>query len=346
MIHRSLAFRLGVGLLMVGGSTSASSQGVQNFYEGMNVSMTIGSGVGGGYDAVARVVARHIGKYIPGKPNVVARNMPGAGGLTHLNYMFNSAARDGSVIGAPFNTALVLPVFKDPAAKFDPREFTWIGSTDKQQGICVTWGNVPVRTLADAQTREVLAGSTAPNAKPGTYPFLLNTVLGTKFKIIGGYTTSGLRLALERGEIESICGMAIQTHLAVNPHWFRDKLVNVLVQFGMSKHKELPDVPLATEFLKNEDDIRLLKFILIPHEFGRPFLAPPNVPSERRDALRAAFTRMLGDSEFLTESARSKQEIEPLSAQEIESLLKQAYATPPRIVDTAAKILRGPESVK
>ena len=327
-------------------ATGSFAQSVQSFYEGQTVSMTIGSGVGGGYDAVARVVARHIGKHIPGKPNVVARNMPGAGGLTHLNYMYNSAARDGSVIGAPFNTALVLPIFGDPVAKFDPRQFTWIGSTDKQQGICVTWGTVPVRTIADAQAREVIAGSTAPNATPGTYPFLLNTVLDTKFRIIGGYTTSGLRLALERGEIESICGVAIQTHMAVNPHWFTDKLVNVLVQFGMKKHKELPDVPLATELLKNDDDRKLLEFILIPHEFGRPFLAPPGVSPDRRKALQSAFTTMLSDPEFLFESERSKQDVEPLSAQEIETLLAQAYATPPRLVELAAKILRGPESVK
>ena len=323
--------------------SSASSQNVQSFYEGQNISMTIGSGVGGGYDAVARVVARHIGKYIPGTPNVVPRNMPGAGGLTHLNYIYNSAAKDGSVIGAPFNTALILPILKDPAAKFDPREFSWIGSTDKQQGICITWGPVPVRTIRDAQTREVLAGTTAPNATPSTYPFLLNSVLDTKFKIIGGYTTSGLRLALERGEVESICGMAIQTHLAVNPHWFSDRLVNVLVQFGMRKHKSLPDVPLATDLLKNEDDRKLLQFILIPHEFGRPFLAPPGIPSARRNALQAAFEKMLSDPDFLAESARSKQGVEPLSAREIESLLAQAYATPPRLIDAAAKILRGPE---
>ena len=327
-------------------SAPVAAQSVEEFYRNTTVSMYVGSGAGGGYDAVARVVARHIGKYIPGKPTIVVKNMPGAGGVTNANYMYSIAPRDGSAIAAPFNTALMLPLFNDPASKFDARGFTWIGSTDKQQGICVTWHSVPVKTIEDARSRQVVAGTTALNATPGTFPFFLNTVLGTKFKIIGGYSTSEMRLALERGEIESICGVAIQTHLAVNPHWFRDDLVNVLVQFGLNKHRILPDAPLAIDLVKNEDDRKLLEFILIPHEFGRPFIAPPGVPADRREALREAFTRMLTDPEFISESERQQQAIDPLSGIEIEQLLQRAYATSPAIIEKAAVILRGPEPDK
>ncbi|MEI6790146.1 MAG: hypothetical protein WCK42_03075 [Myxococcaceae bacterium] len=315
----------------------------EDFYRGQSISMYVGSGVGGGYDAVARVVSRNLSKHIPGRPNIIVKNMPGAGGLTNANYMYSVAPRDGLSIAAPFNTALLLPIFKDPIAKFDPREFTWIGSTDKQQGVCVTWNTSSVKTLQDAKLKTVLTGTTGLNATPGTFPFLLNTVLDTKFRIIGGYQTSELRLALERGEIESICGLAIQTHLAVNAHWFRDKLVNELVQFGLTKHRALPNVPLALELMKNDDDRKLLEFIMIPHEFGRPFIAPPGIAGEKRDALRAAFSKMIIDQDFLTESERSQQFVDPLTGAEIHELLKRAYDTPQAIIDKATAILRGPE---
>ena len=320
------------------------AQPSDEFYKGLSMSMYVGSGAGGGYDAVGRTVARHMPKHIPGNPVIIVRNMPGAGGLINVNYMYNTAPRDGSAIAAPFNTVMVLPLLNDSAAKFDPREFTWLGSTDKQQGICVTWHTVPVKTLEDLQKREVLAGSTAPNVTPGTYPFLMNTVLGTKFKIVSGYTTGGLRLALERGEVESICGLAIQTHLAVNPHWFRDKLVNVLFQFGLKKHRELPDAPLALDMMKTDEDRRLLEFIMIPHEFGRPFMGPPGIPPSRRAILRAAFDKMLVDPEFADESERLQQAIDPLTGAEIEGLLQRAYAMPSPIIEKAARILRGPEA--
>ena len=333
------------GFLCAGGiGYSNTADAVENFYKGATVSINVGSDAGGGFDLVARVVARHLGQHIPGKPAIIVRNMPGAGGLVNANYLYNSAPRDGTSLAAPFNTVFLLPLLGDPAAKFDPREFTWIGSTDKQQGICLTWHSTPFKTFDDLKAREVVAGTTAPNATPATYPFLLNSVLGTKFKIVGGYSTGGVRLALEQGEVDSICGMAIQTHMAVSPQWFEKKLVNVLVQFGLEKHKDLPDVPLAIDLLKGEDR-EVLDLILIPHEFGRPFVAPPRIPADRRDALRAAFDAVLKDAAFLADSGKAKQSLDPLSGPQIEALIQRAYKASPSSVQRAARILRGPESI-
>ena len=333
------------GFLCAGGiGYSNTADAVENFYKGATVSINVGSDAGGGFDLVARVVARHLGQHIPGKPAIIVRNMPGAGGLVNANYLYNSAPRDGTSLAAPFNTVFLLPLLGDPAAKFDPREFTWIGSTDKQQGICLTWHSTPFKTFDDLKAREVVAGTTAPNATPATYPFLLNSVLGTKFKIVGGYSSGGLRLALEQGEVDSICGMAIQTHMAVSPQWFEKKLVNVVVQFGLEKHKDLPDVPLAIDLLKGEDR-EVLDLILIPHEFGRPFVAPPRIPADRRDALRAAFEGVLKDAAFLADSGKAKQSLDPLSGPQIEALIQRAYKASPSSVQRAARILRGPESI-
>ncbi len=333
------------GLLLAGSLVhSTTTSAVEGFYKGATISIAVGSDAGGGFDLVARIVARHLGQHIPGRPAIIVRNMPGAGGLVNANWLYNTAPRDGTALAAPFNTVFMLPLLADPAAKFDPRAFTWIGSTDKQQGICVTWHKSPIKTLDDVKTREVVAGTTAPNATPATYPFLLNSVLGTKFKIVGGYSTGGVRMAFEQGEVDSICGMAIQTHMAVSPHWFEKKLVNVLVQFGLSKHKDLPDVPLGVDLLKGEDR-EVMELILIPHEFGRPFVGPPQIPADRRDALRAAFEAILKDPAFREDSERARQSLDPISGPQIEALLQRAYEASPSAVQRAARILRGPESI-
>jgi tripartite-type tricarboxylate transporter receptor subunit TctC len=325
-------------------TSGAIASSVESFYKGQTLAINVGSNAGGGFDLVARLVARHMAQHIPGSPSVIVRNMPGAGGLVNANYMYSAAPRDGTSLAAPFNTVFLLPLLGDPAAKFDPRAFTWIGSTDKQQGICLTWAATSIDSIDQLKTREVVAGTTAPNATPATYPFLLNTVLGTKFKIVGGYTSGGVRIALERGEIDSICGMAVQTHMAVSPHWFEKKLVNVLLQFGLEKHRDLPDVPLAVDLMSGEDR-ELLELILIPHEFGRPFIAPPGIPQDRRDALRAAFEAVLKSPSFLEESKKAKQSIDPLTGPQIEALLARAYKASPAALSRAATILRGPESV-
>ena len=317
-------------------AAAAENTHVADFYRGKTVTIFVGSGAGGGFDAVARTLSRHMGKHIPGNPNMVVSNMPGAGGLLNANFMYNSAVRDGTAIAASFNTVMMLPLFGDAAAKFDPRKFGWLGSTDKQQGICVVRQDVPVKTIDDLRHRETIAGATALNANPGIYPTLMNELFETKFKIVSGYSTSGNRLALERGEIESICGLAYQTHMAANPHWFTKKLVRVITQFGLAKNKNLPDVPLAIDELKNEAERQVYKMVVLPQEIGRPYLTPPNVPAERLAALQKAFAETMDDPDFIAESTKAKQSLDPTSPQEIQALWETAYAAPKQIVERAA----------
>jgi predicted outer membrane repeat protein len=314
----------------------ARGQGAEDFFKTASLSMYVGSGGGGGYDAIARLVARHMSRFLPGNPNFVIKNMPTAAGVAAANFIYNSAPRDGSAILAAQNASLVLPLYDSPVAHYDPRRFEWIGSTDKQEAICVTWIASPIKTLEDATKRDVPVAATGVSAGPGVYPKILNALFGTRFKIISGYDTGGMRLAVEKGEVEGICGLAWQTYKAISFDWIESKKINILVQLGLTKNAELPDVPLALDLLKNPDDRKVLELIVLPQEFGRPFLAPPGVPAERMAVYRRAFQAVLKDEQFRTESAKQRLSIAPLDDRQIQALLERAYAAPKPIHDRAA----------
>jgi predicted outer membrane repeat protein len=314
----------------------ARAQSAEDFFKTAQLSMYVGSGGGGGYDAIARLVARHMSRYLPGNPSFVIRNMPAAAGVQAENFIYNSAPRDGSAILAAQNASLMLPLYDSPVAHFDPRRFEWIGSTDKQQAVCVTWSTSPIRTLDDAKTRDVPVAATGVAAGPGIFPKILNALFGTRFKVISGYDTGSMRLALEKGEVEGICGLAWQTYKAVSADWIENKKLNVVVQMGLTKNAELPDVPLALDLLRSSDDRKVLELIVLVQEFGRPFLAPPGVAADRMALYRRAFAAVLTDPQFLAESAQQRMSVDPLDDRQIEALLERAYAVPKPIRDRAA----------
>jgi predicted outer membrane repeat protein len=314
----------------------SAGESAEEFFKTASLSMYVGSGSGGGYDAVARLVARHMSRFLPGNPSFVIKNMPTAAGVAAANFIYNSAPRDGSAILAAQNAPLMLPLYGSPVAHYDPRKFEWIGSTDKQQAVCTTWITSEVKTLADATKREVPVAATGVSAGPGIYPKILNALLGTRFKVIAGYDTGGMRLAVEKGEVAGICGLAWQTYKATSFDWIEGKKLNVLVQMGLTRNAELPDVPLAVELLKNADDRAVLELIVVPQEFGRPFLAPPGVPTDRMALYRRAFQAMLKDPQFQAESARQHFGIDPQDDRQVETLLERAYAAPKRIRERAA----------
>jgi predicted outer membrane repeat protein len=339
MANLTLAGPLGLGLIaaaIAAAPPAARAQSADEFFRTASLSMYVGSGSGGGYDAIARLVARHMSRYLPGNPTFVIRNMPAAAGVQSANFIYNSAPRDGSAILAAQNASLMLPLYDSPVAHFDPRKFEWIGSTDKQQAVCVTWITSPIKTLEDARKREVPVAATGVSAGPGIFPKILNALFGTKFKVISGYDTGSMRLALEKGEVEGICGLAWQTYKAVSFDWIEGRKLNVLVQLGLTKNPDLPDVPLGLDLLKNPDDRSVLELIVLVQEFGRPFLAPPGVPAERMAAYRRAFAAVLKDPEFRAESARQRMGIDPLDDREIGALLARAFAAPKPIRDRAA----------
>ena len=315
---------------------AAAQTGEDFFLKTRTLTMYVGSGAGGGYDVLSRLVARHLTRYLPGHPNFIVKNMPGASGVESANFLYNTAPKDGSTILAGTNASLVLPLYGSPVAHYDPRKFEWIGSTDKMQAVCVSWYNVPVKTLADATRRQVIVGATGVNAGPGVYPKILNTLVGTKFKIISGYDTAGMRLAMEKGEIEGICGLSWQTYKSISSDWIRDKKINVFAQMGLERNADLPNVPLAFDLVKNPDDRQVLELIVLPQEFGRPFVAPPGTPEDRMAVYRKAFQAVLKDKEFLADLAKLRGNVDPLDDRQIRALLDRAYAAPKPIRDRAA----------
>ena len=322
-------------LAMIGG---ACAETVEDFYKKKSeLSVYVGSGAGGGFDEIARVFSLHFARRLPGQPNPVVKNMPGAGGLLNVNFMYAQAPRDGSAIAAPFNTVFMLPLFGDPSAKFDARKFTWIGSLDKQTGTCVVWHTSNINSLEDASTREVQVGATGVNATPAIFSNLMNTLFGTRFKVISGYTTNEMRFALERGETEGVCGLSWQTYKAVQPGWIENKQIRTIAQMGLVKHRDLPDVPLAIDLLKNPTDRKVFELVVLPQEFGRPFIAPPDVPADRAAAMRQAFAEVLTDPAFLADAAKIRLSLDPLTADEIMNLLNEAHKAPKDVIDRAAK---------
>jgi tripartite-type tricarboxylate transporter receptor subunit TctC len=319
---------------------AASAQTVEAFYRSRSITMLIGSGAGGGYDTYARIFARHMAKHIPGNPTIIAKNMPAAAGLAAASTLYTTADKDGATIAAFTNGSAMDPLFGNASARYDAQKFNWLGSIGKLQNVCATWHLSPVKTIEAARTREVIVAAAGATSNTAIVPKALNALIGTKFKVIAGYDTgAGLTLAVERGEAEGICGLSWSTMKASRPHWIKDRLLNIIVQMGLEKLAELPDVPSALELVGDPESRQVLELILIRQEAGRPFAAPPGVPAERVAALRRAFDATLGDLEFRADAEKAQLEIEPLTAGEIETLLAKAYSAPKAIVQKAAALV-------
>ncbi len=342
MIITRIFLRLGAGVLALAAAGTANADAISDFYKGKRLTMFVGSGVGGGYDTYSRALARHYNKYVPGKPRILVKNMPGAGGLRVTNYMYNKAKRDGSVIASTFNTMMLEPLIGNRGAKFDVFKFNWLGSIGKLQAVCVTWHTSPIKTLADAKGKVLTVSATGATGNSAKMPRIFNWAVGTKFKVIQGYSTSGSRLALERGEVDGICGLGYSTLLASNPDWIAKKKLNFLAQIGLYKHPKLAQVPMILQDIKDERTRKIVELILIQQEPGRPYIAPPGVPTERVKVLTSAFKSTIEDPAFLADAKRLKLEITYLGPKAIRALMTRAYANPRDIVEGAAKLVGRP----
>ncbi|MGE3245445.1 MAG: Bug family tripartite tricarboxylate transporter substrate binding protein [Beijerinckiaceae bacterium] len=312
----------------------------EDFYKGKQINMIVASGVGGGYDVYARAFARHASKYIPGNPVFVARNMPGAGGLHAANTLANTAPKDGTTIAALTNGVAMDPLFGVAAAKYDGRKLSWIGSIGKLQNICATWHTSPVKDIEAATKREIVVAAAGATSNSAVMPRIANDLLGTKFKIITGYNpNAGLNQAMEGGEAEGICGLSWSTLKASRPHWITNKWLQPLVQFGMEKLADLPDVPSALDLVKDPDKRRILNIVLVRQEVGRPLAAPPGVPAAQLAILRSAFGATMKDPAYLAEAKKLGQDVEPLTGAQIDAFMADVYATPKPIVDRATKLI-------
>jgi tripartite-type tricarboxylate transporter receptor subunit TctC len=311
----------------------AAAQSVADFYRGRAVTISVGLSAGGGYDLHARVLARFFGKHLPGAPAIVVKNAPGAGGLTLVNALYSTLARDGSEL-ATFERGILLEPLLDAApARFDPLKFAWIGSTDNDASTCLSWHTSPIRTMDDVLRQELIVGGTGSTAIANTFPRVLNAVLGTKFRVIPGYPGANeALLAMERGETQGFCSLGFSTLEAIRPGWMADRKVNIFVQLALRKSSEHPEVPLALDFAKSDADRAAIELIVSPNLFARPFAAPPGVPADRLAALRKAFDETVTDPDYLAEAKARGLHVDLVPGAELDAVLRRIYATPTDIV--------------
>jgi len=308
---------------------------VEDFYRGRTVTLVIGYSVAGGYDTYARVVAHHLGKHIPGSPAIVPQNMEGAGSLRAANYLYNAAAKDGSVIGMFSRGMAMEPLIGASRTQFDARKFNWIGSGTNEVSTCVTWQESPVKTWADALTTPFTVGGEGSASDPDIFSTVVRNVFGVKLRLVSGYPGSAeVALAIERREVDGRCGWSYSSLMQQRPEWVTDRRVNILVQLALAKAAALPDVPLITDFATTDRQRQILRLVFSRQAMARPFVAPPGIPAERRDALRAAFDATMRDPEFLAEAKQRGLEVNPVSGPKIDKLLDELYASP---ADTVAE---------
>jgi tripartite-type tricarboxylate transporter receptor subunit TctC len=315
----------------------AHAQSVAEFYAGKSITMAIGFAPGGGYDLYGRLVARHLGKHIPGNPQIVPQNMPGAGSMRAAQHLFSLAPKDGTAI-ATFGRQMGITPLLNPAAKYDGTKFTWLGSVTNEVSTCVTWHTSKAKSWKDMLTTPVTFAGDGPGADPDVFANLYNNVFGTKIKIISGYRgTNPMILAMERGEVEGLCGLSWSTVKARHMKWWKEKTINILIQAAIQKEDDIPNVPMALDLAKTDDQKQVLKVFLYGQEMARPFAAPPDIPADRKAALIAAFEKMLKDPEFLAEIKKLNLDLNPITAGEIDRMLKELYATPKDVLARAAQ---------
>lgn len=317
----------------------AHAESAAEFYQGRSVDFVVGSGAGGGYDIYARLLARRMGEYIPGKPTLIVKNVVGGGGIRATNLLYNVSPRDGSVIATVSRAMITAPALGIDSAKFDASKLTWIGNLTGEDSVCVAWHTAPVKTWDDIKRAKLLVGTAAPGTSTYTFPALLKNMFGAQFEMITGYPDgSQAVLAMERGEVQSIC-QTYSTIKTTHPSWIKDGLVNVLVLVGLRRNPELPAVPAAGEFATDKEQQQIIKIVLGPELIGRPVLAPPALPSDRVQALRDALMATAKDPAFLADAQQQKLEIDPTGGQEIQELVADILSAPPDLMQKAQAIL-------
>jgi tripartite-type tricarboxylate transporter receptor subunit TctC len=307
-------------------------------FKATSVSVYIPSGIGGGYDAYARLVSRHLSKFMPGNPVMIPKNMAGAGGVVAANYMYNVAPKDGSAIalfmaGAPFE-----PLFGNSQAKYDPVKFDWIMSLNHLVNIAIFWHSSSIHTPADFFKGEVLIGSSGGgDSSTEVYARLLNNLAGTKFKIVAGYTGNGeVMLAMERGEVWGIVGTELSSLRATKPDWIRDGTVRIVAQIGLTNSADIPQVPQALDLVKDPEGHKVFEILLARQENGRSFALPPGTPPDILEAFRKGFATMVKDPAFLADAARLNADIVVATGDEVEGLLVKTYGSPRALIDRAS----------
>ncbi|HXF53902.1 MAG TPA: tripartite tricarboxylate transporter substrate-binding protein [Hyphomicrobiaceae bacterium] len=337
------AATIGVVALVTGVTSidPAEAQSAEEFYKGKTIELVIGYSPGGGYDTYARLIARHLGNHIPGKPSIVPKNMPGAGSRAAAQYVYNVAPKDGTVLATVDQSMAVQQAMGDPSIKFDTNKFIYIGNPASENNTIVTWHTSGIKTIEDAKKQEVPMGSTGSNTS-SQYVLALNALAGTKFKVIAGYPGGNdINLAMEKGEVAGRGSNSWGSWKATRPQWLAEKKINILAQVGLKKTADLPDVPLLMDLVSSEEDRAAMRLLSSPTTIGRPIFTTPGVPEERVKALRAAFDQMIKDPAFLEEANKLKLDIDPVSGEELQRIVADIVATPKPIAERLLKAIGG-----
>jgi tripartite-type tricarboxylate transporter receptor subunit TctC len=333
--------RLGLAASLLAGLTGAAraQQSVEDFYRGKQLDMVIGYSPGGTYDLYARLVARFLGNYIPGKPAIVPRNMPGAGSRAAVRWVYTVGPKDGTVLSTADQSLSVEQAMGDKTLGFDTTKLIYIGNANVDNNTTVAWYTTGIKTIDDAKKRQVIAGATGGSTS-SQYPKAMNALIGTKFKIIIGYPGGNdINLAMEKGEVDGRGSNAWGAWKSTRPDWLRDKKINLLVQIGLTKAPDLPDVPLLIDLASNNEDRAIFKLLSASSTIGRPVFTSPGVPSERVKALRDAFGAMVKDPVFLAEAGKEHFDINPVSGEEMQKIVEDIVATPRPIADRLLQII-------
>ena len=318
-------------------SLPAAEPRVAAFFEGKQIRLIIGYPPGGGYDAYGRLLARHIGAHIPGNPKV----MPGAGSIILANYLYNRAAKDGTVLGVVAGDTALNPLFNHPGAYYDSLKMSWVGSMNEETSACFAWHTVPIQSIADVFQHEFVVGTSSSTGTTFSYPTSSNYLLGTKSKIISGYAgTADTMLAVERGEIQGMCGTAWNSIRTERPKWLSDHLIRIILQEAVARNPDLPDVPTVMDLAKTDRQKQVLETIYGWQVMGRPVVGPPEIPQDRLDVLRRAFDATMADPAFLADAEQLMLGVGPLRGEEVEAFLARVHQTPKAIVEEAATALR------
>ncbi len=338
IVSRTSPAALAAGLLLLTAGQSSAQQSVEAFYKGKTVTITVGGTPGGGYDNDARVVGRHLGRFVPGHPNFIIQNMPGAKGLTNANRLYQTAPRDGTWISVLQRGLISAPWLNPQGVQFDVQKLNWLFSSAAEPGVAIVWSASSNATSADLRNQEIVIGGAGDSA---IIPQVYNYTTGSRFKLVTGYPgTSDVVLAMERGEVQGIGYYSSSNIFERNRSWLTEGKVRVLLQTGSKRHPELPDVPLVSDLALNETKRQVQDLWLAPLETARPFAMPQDVPKDRVAAIQAGFAAMLKDPDFQTDAKNSGMVVDPRSAEEIRTIISMIAKSPRNVIDEARRAVQ------
>jgi tripartite-type tricarboxylate transporter receptor subunit TctC len=334
-------------LLLPAVSSALAQESVEQFYKGKQITVIVGSSPGGGYDIYARLLARHMGKYIPGHPNMVVSNMPGAASNSMVAHIYNVAPKDGTFMGAPQNSAIMDALFDNLLGnarklRHDATKLIHIGSATTDHYVCIARADAPVKTFRDALTKELLIGASQPGTSTRDFPAMLNNLTGAKIKQVTGYPgTREITLAIEKNEVQGLCGFSWSSLNAQKPDWIKSGFVRVIVQEHDKGNAEINKmgVPLAVDFATSPENRKIMELVYSSETFGRPYFVAPGVPDDRVTALRKAFLEAMKDAELLADAQRIGLAIDPISGEDLQALAAKVFATPVPFVEKTKQAL-------